>query len=40
MNKKTFYQNSQAKIIKPTKALRSCKLSMDDLTSLMSRDCS
>lgn len=38
MNKKTFYQTSQAKMIKPTKPLRSCKLSMDDLTSLFSRE--
>lgn len=37
MNKKTFYQRSQASIIRSPKPLRSCKLSMDDMTSLMSR---
>jgi hypothetical protein len=38
MLKKTFYQNSEARLVKPSRALRSCKLSMDDLASLFSRE--
>ena len=38
MNIKKNNQNSQSKLSKPVRPLKSCKLSMDDLASLFSRE--